>query len=191
MTDQKINTKNDKSPPSANFASIDIQPNEPIEPQKTIEISDDIKVEILLKAFDHTQTNYRFLFSRAQTIFAWVGSMFIAIIGANAIFGSSSVTSSTVGLQILITLAICCLFVFAWIMDIIIFKSQASEGKAAVRIGRLLHFFDPDFFDGKTNIFTEDGWSDWVNNPLRNVGISHGTSVLFVLAVIAIASIWL
>ena len=91
----------------------------------------------------------------------------------------------------MITGAIGSLFIFAWIVDIITFKSQVSEGKSALKVARLLHFFDADFFDGTTNLFDEDDWTDWMNNPLRNIGISHGTSVLFILAVIAAASIWL
>lgn len=147
----------------------------------------DMKVGILLKAFDHTQTNYRFLFSRNQTIFAWVGSMFIVVIGGNAVFSNSP----SAAIKLIVTIAISVLYVFAWIMDIIIFKSQVSEGKAALRIGRVLHFFEAGFFDDKTEIFDEKDWSDWMNSPLRNIGISHGTAMLFVLAAIAVISIWL
>ena len=149
-----------------------------------------IKVDVLLKALEHTQTNYRFLFTRAQSILSWIGSVLLAIIGGITILGSSGLAAFGVYLRVGVTVAICSLFVLAWITDVLAFRLQVQEGESAAKIGRLLHFFETGYFDEQTALFDEDIWTNWMGSPMRRLGIAPGTSVLFILTVIAIVTVW-
>jgi hypothetical protein len=149
------------------------------------------KIDILLKALEHTQTNYRYLGDRAQTLFSWIGSVLLAILGGVVALGPSRFVAFGVYLQVGLTIAVCSLFIFGWISEIGMFRARVEEGKPAVKIGRLLHFFEVGYFDDHTIIFSERDWTDWMNDPLRRWGIGQHTAVLFVLTFVAIAIIWI
>lgn len=155
------------------------------------EISFEIKANILLKALEHTQTNRRFLITRVQGINTWIGSVLVLFIGGSAIFGSSQISVANQSLFWSVSLAIIVLFIFAWITEILTFQAQLEEGKSAVKIVEILHLFEAGFYDDSTVVFDKKDWTNWHESSLRRLGISPGTSVLFILSCIAILMLWM
>jgi hypothetical protein len=148
------------------------------------------KINILLAAFEHTQTSYRFLGERAQTLYSWIGSVLLAVVGVIAALGPGKIAAFGTYLRLGITIAILTLFVFSWLTEIVSFRARVEEGKSAIRIVRLLHLFEAGYFDEDTIVFDEREWTEWMNSPIRKLGISPGTSVIFVLAVVATIAVW-
>jgi hypothetical protein len=149
-----------------------------------------IKVDILLKALEHTQTHYRDLGQRSQALFSWIGSVLLAIIAIVAALGPGAIADFGTYLQVALTIAVAMLFAFAWFSEVMIFRARVEEGKPAVKIGRLLHFFESGYFDEETVIFDEEDWTDWMHDPLRRLGLTQNTAVLFVLTVAVIGVVW-
>ena len=52
-----------------------------------------IKVNILLKALEHTQTHYRDIGHRSQTLFSWIGSVLLAVTAVIAAIGPGALSA--------------------------------------------------------------------------------------------------
>jgi hypothetical protein len=74
---------------------------------------------------------------------------------------------------------------------VFLFRARAEEGRSSVRIASLLHFFDPTYFGGNEPIFDQEDWAGWTKDWRSRVGANQYTAVLFVLACVAVAVIWL
>lgn len=152
--------------------------------------NEETKLTILLKAFDHAQTNSRFLQQKEQTISSWIGSVLLAILGVVAALGPAKIAAFGISLKLGLTIVVCSLFLFAWITEVMIFKARLEAGRSAEKIARLLHFFEVDYFAKDVVISDEADWTDWKKSRLRHWGIQPATSVLFVLTIVAIFVVW-
>jgi hypothetical protein len=147
-------------------------------------------IDILLKAFEHSNTQDAQLRERVMAVHTWIGSIQIAIIGGIIALGPGKLDAFGLGAKLSLMVAILSLFLFAWTTEVLTFRSRVAEQKASVRIIRLLHLFDSNYFGEHEPIFDESDWTDWTDSPLRRAGISPSTAVLAVLAFVAAVLIW-
>jgi hypothetical protein len=146
---------------------------------------------VLLKAFDHSDTHGAQLRQRAMAVHTWIGSILLAVIGGIIALGPKQLVNFGTSIQLLLTTAIVGLFVFGWVSEILFFRARVAEHEAAVRVIRLLHLFEDNYFGDHPAIFDEREWTAWVNNPLRRAGISPATAVLAVLTSVVTVLIWI
>src|SRR5689334_17129733 len=114
---------------------------------------DPTRQEILLKAFDHSQTQLRHLQNRAQTLMSWIASLLLAIIGIVGTLAGGKISSADPIVRPGLIVTVLALFLFAWISEWLTFRARVAEHHAVVRIAKLLHLFEAGYFDDKTAVY--------------------------------------
>ncbi|MFN8530286.1 MAG: hypothetical protein U0670_16930 [Anaerolineae bacterium] len=148
-------------------------------------------LSILFKAFEHSQSQVQHLRERVMSIHTWIGSILSAFIGLVAAFNPQQLSTTTASTRLLLSITIASLWAFAWLTELLSFRARVKEQQASVKIIRLLHLFDPDYFGIHSAVFDEQEWTGWTRNPLRIIGVSPSTAVLTVLSVVAVIFVWL
>lgn len=153
-------------------------------------MDDTTKVSVLMHALEHSSANYLHLGNRSQTLFSWIGSVYLAVLGVIAALGPGAIAAFGAGMQIGLSIACASLFIFSWVSEILFFRARLAEAEASVRIAGYLHLFEAGFFGQGAAVFDKSEWVSWHKDPLRRFGLTQHTSVLFVLAALVVAAIW-
>ena len=149
------------------------------------------QLTILIKALDHSTDHAQQLSGRALAIQTWIGSIFLGVIGGIIALGPNKLSEFGTNVQILLTIAVISLCFFGWITEVLTFKARIVAQHSKIKILRLLHLFEKDSFGEHSEIYEESNWVDWTNSLPRKIGTTPATAILFILASVVIALIWI